>query len=224
MHREDPLELAAYNLEDCRLVLDIFAKADLLGFAMERARLTGLAIDRQGGSVATFDHLYLPRLHRRGFVAPDVRASHESTASPGGHVLDSVPGLFRDVLSFDFRSLYPSIIRTFRVDPLGLFQPGDDAVPGFDGASFARSGAILPEMIERLHDARSKAMADKNDALSRAMGSSTRRTSLRSPSRESCADGSSRPGNRSCRADRGSAGRRSGPGIYRTAAPRAPDA
>jgi DNA polymerase II len=169
MHAEDVDRLAAYNLEDCRLVLDIFAKADLLGFALERARLTGLAMDRQGGSVAAFDHLYLPRLHRRGFVAPDVGVDVEVTASPGGQVLDSVPGLFRDVLSFDFRSLYPSIIRTFQIDPLGLFQPGDDAVPGEDGASFARQGAILPALIDTLHDARSNAMAGGNAALSRAI-------------------------------------------------------
>jgi len=170
MHAEDPLALAAYNLEDCRLVLDVFEKAELLGFAMERARLTGLAMDRPGGSVAAFDHLYLPRLHRRGFVAHDVGGtSSESVASPGGHVLDSVPGLFRGVLSFDFRSLYPSIIRTFRIDPMGLCQPGDDPVPGYDGAAFARDGAILPEMIEKLHDARSEAMAAKNEALSRAI-------------------------------------------------------
>jgi DNA polymerase-2 len=170
MHAEDPLALAAYNLEDCRLVLDVFEKADLLGFAMERARLTGLAMDRQGGSVAAFDHLYLPRLHRRGFVAPDVGSpASDAEASPGGFVLDSVPGLFHGVLSFDFRSLYPSIIRTFRIDPLGLFQPGDDPVPGYEGAVFARDGAILPEMIEKLHDARSVAMAAKNDALSRAI-------------------------------------------------------
>ena len=110
MHAEDVEQLAAYNLEDCRLVLDIFEKTDLLGFAIERSRLTGLAMDRPGGSVAAFDHLYLPRLHRRGVVAPDVGGSDvDMVASPGGHVLESTPGLFRDVLSFDFRSLYPSI-------------------------------------------------------------------------------------------------------------------
>src|SRR5579883_3101596 len=59
MHAHDPRALAEYNLEDCRLVLDIFAKADCLAFAIERARLTGLAMDRPGGSVAAFDHLYL---------------------------------------------------------------------------------------------------------------------------------------------------------------------
>jgi DNA polymerase-2 len=111
----------------------------------------------------------LPRLHRRGFVAPDVGVPSNVAASPGGHVLESVPGLFNDVLSFDFRSLYPSIIRTFRIDPLGLFEPGEDPMPGFDGAAFARDGAILPEMIERLHEARSVAIDAKNDALSRAI-------------------------------------------------------
>lgn len=169
MYAEDVDALAAYNLEDCRLVLDVFAKADLLGFAMERARLTGLPVDRQGGSVAAFDHLYLPRLHRKGFVAPDVGTAVEATASPGGHVLESVPGLYRDVLAFDFRSLYPSIIRTFQIDPLGLAQPGDDPIPGEEGATFARRGAILPAMIETLHDARTEAMVAKNAALSRAI-------------------------------------------------------
>ncbi|MDF2691657.1 MAG: polB [Labilithrix sp.] len=169
MFAEDVDQLAAYNLEDCRLVLDIFAKADLVGFAMERAHLTGLAMDRQGGSVAAFDHLYLPRLHRRGFVAPDVGVDIDMTASPGGQVLDSVPGLFQNVVSFDFRSLYPSIIRTFQIDPLGLAQPGSDPVPGEEGATFARDGAILPALIDTLHDARSSAMASGNAALSRAI-------------------------------------------------------
>ncbi|MBX3188916.1 MAG: DNA polymerase II [Labilithrix sp.] len=169
MHAEDVDRLAAYNLEDCRLVLDIFREADLLGFATERARLTGLPMDRQGGSVAAFDHLYLPRLHRRGAVAPDVGDFAEAAPSPGGHVLDSVPGLYRDVLSFDFRSLYPSIIRTFQIDPLGLAQPGVDPVPGEEGAAFAREGAILPALIATLHDARSEAMATRSAALSRAI-------------------------------------------------------
>jgi DNA polymerase-2 len=171
MHAEDVEKLAEYNLEDCRLVLDIFGKADLLGFAMERARLTGLPMDRPGGSVAAFDHLYLPRIHRRGVVAPDVGVDVDVdvVASPGGHVLESIPGLYRDVLSFDFRSLYPSIIRTFRIDPLGLFQPGADPVPGEEGATFAREGAILPELIATLHDARRAAIAAENAALSRAI-------------------------------------------------------
>jgi DNA polymerase-2 len=168
MHRDAPLELAAYNLEDARLARDLFVKAELVEFVIARAKLTGLMMDRQGGSVAAFDHLYLPKLHRRGFVAPDV-GSNPPIASPGGHVLDSTPGLFTHVASFDFRSLYPSIIRTFQVDPLGLWEPGADPVAGFDGASFARTGALLPDIISHLHHERTKAREANNETLSRVI-------------------------------------------------------
>ncbi|MDV7400395.1 hypothetical protein RZS08_53765, partial [Arthrospira platensis SPKY1] len=63
LFQQDKLALARYNLEDCALVWDIFAAADLLAFALERSRLTGLPLDKVGGSVAAFENLYLPRLH-----------------------------------------------------------------------------------------------------------------------------------------------------------------
>jgi DNA polymerase-2 len=34
-------------------------------------------------------------------------------------VLDPSPGLYRNVLVFDFKSLYPSVIRTFQIYPPG---------------------------------------------------------------------------------------------------------
>lgn len=168
MAREDPAALAAYNLEDARLARDVFERGRLVEFLVQRTKLTGLLLDRQGGSVAAFDYLYLPRLHRRGVVAPDVGAV-DPIASPGGHVLDSVPGLTRNVASFDFRSLYPSIIRTFQVDPLGLWQPGESPVQGYDGARFARSGGILPELISTLHEARTRAREQGDETLSTAV-------------------------------------------------------
>ena len=77
---EDKPALARYNLKDCELVTRIFAKADLLNFLLERATVTGLAADRSGGSVAAFSHLYMPRMHRPGFVAPTSANSRKSTA------------------------------------------------------------------------------------------------------------------------------------------------
>jgi DNA polymerase-2 len=169
LYREDRDRLAAYNLEDCRLVTEIFARANLVEFAVRRAELTGLAMDRQGGSVAAFDNLYLPRLHRRGRVAPDVGDAGDGPGSPGGYVMDSDPGLYDNVLVLDFKSLYPSIIRTFQIDPLGLAEPGDDPVPGFLEARFARDGAILPELIEELWRARDEAKKHGDAALSQAV-------------------------------------------------------
>jgi DNA polymerase-2 len=167
--QRDRPALAAYNLEDCRLVRDIFAKTDLIDFLIERARLTGLPLDRSRGAVAAFDYLYLPRLHRAGFVAPSVSATAEITPSPGGYVLDSTPGLFGDVIVLDFKSLYPSIIRTFHIDPLALWVAGDDAIPGFAGARFDRRRHILPQLITQLWSSRDEAKRKHDSARSYAI-------------------------------------------------------
>ena len=107
---ENKGELAHYNLEDCRLVTEIFAEARLVDFAVRRAELTGLGMDRFGGAVAAFDNLYLPRLHRKGRVAPDRDDVKRGPASPGGYVMDSKPGLYGNVLLLDFKEvLMPDI-------------------------------------------------------------------------------------------------------------------
>ena len=171
--KEDKKSLAAYNLEDCQLVWDIFEKVDLVNFAIERARLTGLEMDRIGGSVAAFDNLYLPRLHRKGFVAPNIGDYETQHSAPGGYVMNSQPGMHNSVLVLDYKSLYPSIIRTFNVDPYAriaaLHEPDSDTIPGFDGARFSKTEYILPDIIEELWQARDKAKLDKNKALSQAI-------------------------------------------------------
>jgi len=169
LFNNDKPQLADYNHRDCTLVNEIFAKAQLLPFAVQRANLTGLALDRLGGSVAAFDNLYLPRLHRKGFVAPDVGSHTNDAGSPGGYVMDSTPGLYRNVLVLDFKSLYPSIIRTFFIDPLGLAVPGENPVPGFVDALFSRKLHILPQLIESLWAARDEAKQSDNAPLSQAI-------------------------------------------------------
>ena len=171
--KEDKKSLAAYNLEDCQLVWEIFEKTDLVNFAIERARLTGLEMDRIGGSVAAFDNLYLPRLHRKGYVAPNIGDYEGRLSAPGGYVMNSQPGMHSSVLVLDYKSLYPSIIRTFNVDPYAriaaLQEPESITIPGFDGARFSKTEFILPDIIKELWQARDKAKQDKNKALSQAI-------------------------------------------------------
>lgn len=78
-------------------------------------------------------------------------------ASPtaiGGYVLDSKPGIYSNVWVFDYQSLYPSIIRTFQIDPLGAAvarrDPGRPAVTAPNGVRFLRGEGILPEILEAL--------------------------------------------------------------------------
>ncbi|OOE07866.1 DNA polymerase II [Stutzerimonas degradans] len=173
MFAEDKPALARYNLKDCELVTRIFAHAELLDFLLERASVTGLAADRSGGSVAAFEHLYLPLMHRQGFVAPNL-GGREPQASPGGFVMDSRPGLYESVLVLDYKSLYPSIIRTFLIDPVGLIeglrQPADEtSVPGFRGARFSRTRHCLPAIVERIWQGREAAKRARNKPLAQAL-------------------------------------------------------
>ncbi|MFT2099206.1 DNA polymerase II [Marinomonas sp. 2405UD66-6] len=179
LHKEDLNAFVAYNLQDCDLVLRIFEKLKLIELQQTRVDLTGIPLEQPGGSVASFENLYLPRLHKAGFVAPAWR-DEDFVPSPGGFVMSSIPGLYKNVLVFDFKSLYPSIVRTFHIDPLarvsaqhegnkGLNASNSRFVPGFLGASFDREKAILPDLISELAQAREEAKRTHNEILSYAI-------------------------------------------------------
>jgi DNA polymerase-2 len=161
LHREDPEALVAYNLEDARLVLDILEHEDLMALTVERSLLSGMQLDRVGASIASFDMAYLPELHAAGFAAPGVQGERKHGPLRGGAVLDSKPGLFRSVAVYDFKSLYPSLIRTFDLDPLAhaLARERPDPVRAPNGAAFARGAGILPRIIERFMERREAARA-----------------------------------------------------------------
>jgi DNA polymerase II len=161
-YRDDPARLAAYNLEDSRLVLEILARTGLVELAVRRSLLTGMQLDRVSASIAAVDSLYLGALRARGRVAPSVRPPPEGAGGiVGGLVLDSRPGLYRNILVFDFKSLYPSLIRTFNIDPLTFVvdgPPPDGAVRTPGGAAFRRDEpGILPALVARLGDERARA-------------------------------------------------------------------
>jgi len=176
MFHHNKAQLASYNLQDCKLVKRIFDTTHLLDFLIQRSKLTGLELDKIGGSVAAFTNLYLPKLHRAGFIAPNLQPENW-IASPGGYVMNSIPGLYHSVLVLDFKSLYPSIIRTFLIDPMGLIEGLqldignniDQAVPGFRGGQFHRTKHFLPQLIDDLWKARDKAKKENERAFSQAI-------------------------------------------------------
>jgi len=176
MFAEDKPALARYNLKDCELVTRILAHTRVLDFLLERASVTGLAADRSGGSVAAFEHLYMPLMHRQGFVAPNI-GDVPNEDSPGGFVMDSRSGLYDSVLVLDYKSLYPSIIRTFLIDPVGLVEGlrlqgegnEEQTVPGFRGARFSRTKHCLPAIVSQVWQGREAAKRESNAPLSQAL-------------------------------------------------------
>ena len=168
-YREDREAFCEYCLEDSRLVRDILAAEGLIELSLRRSMLTGLPLERAWGSIAAFEFLYMSELHRRGIVAPTTGVDRPTNVgAPGGLVMASQGGLYRYVFVFDFKSLYPSIMRTFNIDPLAhvkaMHLAPEDAIRAPNDATFAREPGILPAMLETFFEQREQAKAER-DAL-----------------------------------------------------------
>lgn len=167
--REDKLALARYNLLDCALVTGIFEKTGLIDHLFKRAIISGLPMDRVGMSVAAFDHFMLPQVHRKGVVAVNVRDVESAGHAKGGFVFSRDPGFYEHVVVLDFKSLYPSIIRTFHIDPLSRLRADRDPLATPSGVAFSRTEHVLPEYIRALMEKREQAKQDGDPHLSQAI-------------------------------------------------------
>lgn len=166
---------AAQLLWEARAVYELTAKLQLIELTAQRSRLCGLPLDRIHASVAAFDYLYLLELGRRGFVAPTfTRPSEPGEPVVGGHIIAPLPGVYRGVVVLDFRSLYPSLIRTFQIDPLGLL-PAEAAVPAEQtivaptGVRFRRQLGVLTVILDQIFPLRAAAKAEGDAAASQAI-------------------------------------------------------
>lgn len=193
-YRHDLPAFALYARTDARLAYQIIEKLNLVRLAFARSQLTGMTPDRVAASIASFDFLYLSALERIGVVAPTVRDGNSRSreaqqgrgaggrepaldrpakqdAQQGGHVLEPVTGLHRNVWVFDFKSLYPSLIRTFNIDPLSYVPdppPQADLIRTPAGA-FRREPAILPRLLDELFPQREAAKSRHDEVAAHAI-------------------------------------------------------
>lgn len=169
LFNEDKKSLAQYNLQDAILVTDIFNKTGLIDLSVRRSQISGLLMDQLGMMTAAFDHFYLPRLHKAGFVAPNLKDIHTIEHAAGGYVIEPTPGIYEHIVVLDFKSLYPSIIQTFKIDPYSLLMKETDTIETLNGYRFSASHHILPDFIDELMKLRDSAKKKKDKQLSQAI-------------------------------------------------------
>ena len=180
LYADDSLSFCRYCLNDAELVLDILEKENIVHHTVERAALTGVGVDKAWTSVASFERIYGAGLYARGVLEPNMPAGRDVSGAAGGTVLEPMAGIFSRVAVFDFRSLYPSLIRTFNIDPLAyeraLPRTGGNAgsasaeessafIVAPNGARFVRERGILPGLIDEYFSERLKAI-DRGDEAS----------------------------------------------------------
>lgn len=172
-YRHDLPAFALYSRTDARLAYQILDRLNVVRLAFARSQLTGMTPDRVAASIASFDFLYLSALERVRVVAPSVRDSDSRVhaAQQGGHVLEPVTGLHRNVWVFDFKSLYPSLIRTFNIDPLSYVPspPPEADLIRAPGGAFRREAGILPGLLDELFPQREAAKSRHDDVAAHAI-------------------------------------------------------
>jgi DNA polymerase-2 len=162
--------IADYNLNDCQLVYEILEKTETIPLAIARSELTGMPLDRITSSIAAFDSLYIRESRKHSLVSPTTRFGNKEEKIKGGYVFSSKSGVFNNVLVFDFKSLYPSILCTFNIDPASHLEKKEKGSIESPNHEFFRNGeGILPEIIKRLHTAREKVKKEKKELASYAI-------------------------------------------------------
>ena len=170
LYKTNQQKLVDYNLQDCKLAYDILKKADTINLAVERSQLTGMPIDRITASIASFDSLYIRESRKKGLVSPTLKFSAKEERITGGYVQETKSGIYHNILVLDFKSLYPSILKTFNIDPASrLDKKEKNSIETPNKAYFKNQDGILPEIIEKLHQAREKAKRERRELSSYAI-------------------------------------------------------
>jgi len=171
LYSDEPKAFCEYCKKDAELVLAILEKTGLGELTVRRAALTGVGLDLAWTSIPPFERIYHIELAARGILPPPKNHGVVSGAA-GGMVLDPQAGLHDDVQVFDFRSLYPSLMRTFGIDPLAHARSGGrpeaELLRAPNGAAFLRDRrrGILPGLIDSYFAARMEAQLAGDETAS----------------------------------------------------------
>lgn len=132
MFTNEPEKLKEYNIRDVQLLDQLEGKTGIVDLSIIKAHICGARLNEKT-SGRVLDQFIVRAANKRGVhyksVLRNVVDEAESfTASyVGGHVFTPVLGRHTNIHTFDFSSLYPSIIRTFNVSPetfLGKWESG----------------------------------------------------------------------------------------------------
>ncbi len=183
--KEGVQKLIDYARKDSILALDLVKKKNLLDKYIALSRVSGILLQDalNGGESIRIENVLLSEFNKRGLLFPPKPSDREvmeranrreKSGLKGGLVLEPRAGLHTDgcILVLDFKSLYPSIIRTYNICPTTLLKENLDVEYSTSplGIKFVKSSVkegILPHVLENLINQRSlvkKKMHEERDA------------------------------------------------------------
>jgi len=106
-----------YNIQDTILILRLEEKIHYIEQIVTMAYIAKVNYDNMLKTVKAWDVLIHNRLLEQGMVVPFFEESEDTTTIMGGYVKEPIPGLYENVGSLDYTSLYPSSAMSFNISP-----------------------------------------------------------------------------------------------------------
>ena len=159
---EELEELARYSLSDA---LSLDALYDFfLPLEIEVARASGTTLGEAAisttGQLVEFVLMRYANIYN--YIIPNKPSDneiHERTANPfeGAYVKTPEAGIYENIVVFDFRGLYPSIIIAHNIDNSTLCTDCEDAFVAPDGSRFRKDRkGVMPIVLKKLIDERNE--------------------------------------------------------------------
>ena len=105
-----------YNIRDTQLVDRMDEKRKFIELCVQMAYMAKCNISDVMSPVKTWDVFIFSQLHKKKIAIPQYK-SKTAGSIEGAYVKDPIPGLYQWLMSFDFASLYPSIIQQWNISP-----------------------------------------------------------------------------------------------------------
>ncbi|UCD07862.1 MAG: DNA polymerase elongation subunit [Candidatus Aenigmatarchaeota archaeon] len=172
--QKDFERLVEYSRQDSILAMNLLLKLNLVYKYIALSKISGTLLQDtlNSGETTRIENFLLREFNKEDYVFPckpdqeevSRRVGMRKKELKGGYVIEPEKTLHSNIVVFDFKSMYPSIIRTFNICPTTIirdFMPGDPnhkSIKSPSGALFVAKElryGIIPRILERLVKQRS---------------------------------------------------------------------
>lgn len=135
-----------YNIRDVEICIAINNQYSIVDFLLNLKRITGCDFSDTTANSKMLD-IYILRKCKNNIILPTKvhRELEKSKSVEGGFCLKPEVGVFNDVMVFDMKSLYPSIMLSLNISPETISEDGEIKLP--TGINFKKKTGILKEIL-----------------------------------------------------------------------------
>lgn len=116
LYKTDYQKYIEYNIRDTEIVTKIEENKKILKLIIYLAYAAKINYEDVYSPVKTWDSIIYNYLYKDNIIVPPKKSSR-SAEFPGAHVRDTIAGKHKNVVTFDFQSMYPSMMMGQNISP-----------------------------------------------------------------------------------------------------------